>query len=141
MDDEGVIGVGVIELNEIEKVLRAYLYTYLLRSIVIQPTRCRQRRLSQYQSRHFDMHVRTDERVRGDVPDLSIRTGIQTRKGRNSPISSPQFSWRASFGRSNSPSPSSCFIRNDFAPTVAGMLFRISNSSRYYSGDGGSRNG
>ena len=38
------------------------------------------------------MSFRTDERVRGDVPDLAIRTGIQTRTGRNSPVWSPHFS-------------------------------------------------
>jgi hypothetical protein len=35
--------------------------------------------------------VRTDERVRGDVPDLAIRAGIQTQCGRNSPMLAPQF--------------------------------------------------
>jgi hypothetical protein len=34
--------------------------------------------------------VRTDERVRGEVPDLAIRAGFQTQCGRNSPLLSPQ---------------------------------------------------
>jgi hypothetical protein len=39
----------------------------------------------------FGVHVRTDERVRGDVPDFAIRTGNQARRGMNSPNWSPQF--------------------------------------------------
>jgi hypothetical protein len=33
---------------------------------------------------------RTDERVRGEVPDLAIRAGFQTQCGKNSPMLAPQ---------------------------------------------------